>query len=72
MGVSPIIYVPCRCKLSAQKEEKMNQLMLVLLVLAAILYIVGGLSRFFRFQITGHDPTVWWRASMGLLGLAFP
>jgi hypothetical protein len=50
----------------------MNQLMLVLFVLAAILYIVGGLSRFFRSQITGHDPTVWWRASMGLLGLAFP
>ncbi len=46
----------------------MNQLALVLLVLAAVSYVVGGLSRFFKFQIAGHDPTVWWRGSMGLLG----
>ena len=24
----------------------------------------------FQFQITGHDPTVWWRGSMGLLGFS--
>ena len=29
---------------------------------------LGRLSRFFEIQITGHDTTVWWRASMGLLG----
>ena len=48
----------------------MNQLALVLLVLAALLYIVSGLSRFFKFHIAGHDPTVWWRGSMGLLGFS--
>ena len=46
----------------------MNQVILVLLVLAALSYLVGGLSRVFKFQIAGHDPTVWWRGSMGLLG----
>jgi hypothetical protein len=46
----------------------MNQMPLVLLILAAILFVVGGLSRFFKFQIGGHDATVWWRGSMGLLG----
>ena len=48
----------------------MTQLIHVLLVLAAILYVVSGLSRFFKFQIAGHDPTVWWRGSMGLLGFS--
>lgn len=48
----------------------MNQLIHLLLVLAAVLYLVSGLSRFFKFQILGHDPTVWWRGSMGLLGFA--
>ncbi len=48
----------------------MNQLILVLLVLAAILYILSGLSRLFKFSIAGHDPTVWWRGSMGLLGFS--
>ena len=48
----------------------MNQLILVLLVLAAVLYVVSGLSRFFKFQIAAHDPTVWWRGSMGLLGFS--
>jgi hypothetical protein len=48
----------------------MNQLILVLLVLAAILYILSGSSRLFKFPIAGHDPTVWWRGSMGLLGFS--
>ena len=48
----------------------MHQLILVLLVLAAILYVLSALSRFFKFQIAGHDPTVWWRGSMGLLGFS--
>jgi hypothetical protein len=48
----------------------MNQLIVVLLVLAAILYILGGLSRFFKIQITGRDPTVRWLASMSLLGFS--
>ena len=46
----------------------MNQLALALLVVAAVLYVVGGVSRLFKFQIGGQDPTVWWRGSMGLLG----
>ncbi|MBI4461542.1 MAG: hypothetical protein HY653_01425 [Acidobacteria bacterium] len=48
----------------------MDQLIHVLLVLAAILYLVSGLSRFFKFQLLGHDPTVWWRGGMGLLGFS--
>jgi hypothetical protein len=48
----------------------MNQLILVLLVLAAVLYVVSGVSRLFKFQIMGHDPAVWWRGSMGLLGFS--
>ena len=48
----------------------MNSLILVLLILAAILYVLGALSRLFRFQIRGHDPAVWWRGSMGLLGFS--
>ena len=48
----------------------MTQLIHVLLVLAAVLYVVGGLSRFFKFQIAGHEPTVWWRGAMGLLGFS--
>jgi hypothetical protein len=48
----------------------MNQLILVLLVLALVLYIVSGLSRFLKFQLLGHDPTVWWPGSMGLLGFS--
>ncbi|MFQ5926670.1 MAG: hypothetical protein ACE5MH_04465 [Terriglobia bacterium] len=46
------------------------ELITPLLVLAAVLFVVGGLSRFFKFQILGHDPTVWWRGSMGLLGFS--
>lgn len=48
----------------------MHQLALALLILAAVLYLLSGLSRFFKFQIMGHDPTVWWRGSMGLLGFS--
>jgi phosphatidylserine synthase len=48
----------------------MNQLIQLLLVLAAVLYVVSGLSRFLKFQIMGHDPTVWFRGSMGLLGFS--
>jgi hypothetical protein len=39
-----------------------------LIVVAAVGYVVGGLSRVFKFQVMGHDPTVWWRGAMGLLG----
>jgi hypothetical protein len=48
----------------------MNQLTVILLVLSAILYLLGVSSRAFKFQIAGHDPTVWWRGSMGLLGFS--
>ncbi len=48
----------------------MNQLIHALLVAAVILYLVSGFSRFFKFQIAGHDPAVWWRGSMGLLGFS--
>lgn len=48
----------------------MNQLIHVLLLLSALLFVVGGLSRFFKFQLLGHEPTVWWRGSMGFLGFS--
>jgi len=48
----------------------MTQLTHVLLVLAAVLYVLSGLSRFLKFQVLGHDPTVWWRGAMGLLGFS--
>lgn len=48
----------------------MNLLILVLLILAAVLYVLAAASRLFRFQIMGHDPAVWWRGSMGLLGFS--
>jgi hypothetical protein len=48
----------------------MNQLIFALLVLAAVLYLVGGVSRLLKFQLLGHDATVWWRGSMGLLGFS--
>lgn len=62
-------YAPWQARL-ARREIAMNQLILVLLILAALLYVVSGLSRFFKFQIAGHDPTVWWRGSMGLMGFS--
>ena len=48
----------------------MNQLIMALLVLSAIFFVLGGLSRFLRFQILGHEPTVWWRGSMSFLGFS--
>lgn len=50
--------------------KTMNQLIWALLVIAAVLYLLSGVSRFFKFQIAGHDPTIWWRGSMGLLGFS--
>src|SRR2546422_6982184 len=46
------------------EDDIMNQLIMALLVLSAIFFVLGGLSRFLRFQILGHEPTVWWRGSM--------
>jgi len=48
----------------------MDIVILVLLILAAVLYLVSAASRFFKFQIMGFEPTIWWRGSMGLLGFA--
>ena len=48
----------------------MDVVILALLVLAVILFVLGGLSRFLKFQIIGHEPTVWWRGSMGFLGFS--
>lgn len=48
----------------------MDVVILALLVLAVVLFVLGGLSRFLKFQIIGHEPTVWWRGSMGFLGFS--
>lgn len=48
----------------------MNLVIQGLLVVAAVSFVLGGLSRFFKFQIMGHEPTVWWRGSMGFLGFS--
>jgi hypothetical protein len=48
----------------------MNQLIMVLIILAAVLFVISALSRFFKFQIMGHEPTIWWRGSVGLLGFS--
>ncbi len=48
----------------------LNQLTVALLILAAVAFLVGGLSRFLKFQIAGHDPAVWWRGSVGFLGFS--
>jgi hypothetical protein len=48
----------------------MNQLILVLFILAAVLFVVGVFSRAFKYQIMGHEPTIWWRGSVGLLGFS--
>src|SRR5437667_9555964 len=47
------------------EDDIMNQLIMALLVLSAIFFVLGGLSRFLRFQILGHEPTVWWRDRFG-------
>jgi len=46
----------------------LDQAIHVLLVLSAVSFLMGGASRFLKFQILGQEPTVWWRGSMGLLG----
>jgi hypothetical protein len=48
----------------------MNQLILVLIILAAVLFVVDALSRAFKYQIMGYEPTIWWRGSVGLLGFS--
>lgn len=48
----------------------MHHLILVLIILAAVLFVIAVLTRFLKFQIMGHEPTVWWRGSMGLLGFS--
>jgi hypothetical protein len=45
----------------------LNQLILVLIILAAVLFLIALFSRFLKFQIMGHEPTIWWRGSIGLL-----
>jgi len=47
------------------RKGRLNQLAFVLLILAAIVYV--GLS-LVQIRGRGHDPTVWWRGSTGLLG----
>jgi hypothetical protein len=48
----------------------MNQLIVILIILAAVLFVVGVFSRGFKYQIMGHEPTIWWRGSVGLLGFS--
>ena len=48
----------------------MDTLILVLIIVAAVLYLIAVLSRFLKFQILGHEPTIWWRGSVGLLGFS--
>jgi hypothetical protein len=48
----------------------MNQVIQLLIILAAVLFVVGVYSRVFKYQIMGHEPTIWWRGSVGLLGFS--
>jgi len=48
----------------------MHTLILVLIIAAAVLFVIGVITRCFKFQIMGHEPTIWWRGSMGLLGFS--
>ena len=48
----------------------MEQVITVLLILSAVCFVIGCLSRFLKFQIMGHEPTIWWRGSMSLLGFS--
>ncbi|MGA2301963.1 MAG: hypothetical protein ABSG77_14865 [Candidatus Acidiferrum sp.] len=48
----------------------MHQLILVLIILAAVLFVIAALTRVFKFQIMGHEPTIWWRGSVGLLAFS--
>jgi len=48
----------------------MHQLILVLIILAAVLFVIAALTRVFKFQIMGHEPTIWWSGSVGLLAFS--
>ncbi len=48
----------------------MMQLIYVLMVIAVICFVLGGLSRFLKFQIASHDPVIWWRGGMAFLGFS--
>ncbi|HEY4683093.1 MAG TPA: hypothetical protein VIH17_07565 [Candidatus Acidoferrales bacterium] len=48
----------------------MMQLIYVLMVIAAVCFFLGGLSRFLKFQIGSHDPVIWWRGGMAFLGFS--
>jgi hypothetical protein len=48
----------------------MMQLIYLLMVVAAIFFVLGGLSRFLKFQIGTHDPVIWWRGGIAFLGFA--
>ena len=41
-----------------ERIEVMNQLILVLIILAAVLFVVDALSRAFKYQIMGYEPTI--------------
>jgi hypothetical protein len=43
-------------------------IILVLMILAAVLFLIAAVTRVGKFQILGHEPTIWWRGSIGLLG----
>lgn len=49
----------------------MNWVILALLILAATSFVIGGLSRFLKFKVMGHEPTTWWHGSVGFLGFSF-
>jgi uncharacterized membrane protein HdeD (DUF308 family) len=46
----------------------MHHLILVLMILAAVLFLIAAVTRVCKFQVLGHEPTIWWRGSIGLLG----
>ncbi len=48
----------------------MMQLIYLLGVIAVIFFVLGGLSRFLKFQIGSHDPVIWWRGGMAFLGFS--
>jgi len=49
----------------------MKQLVIVLVVLAAIAFIAGTIARFLLGgPLMGHEPVVYWRGSIGLLAFA--
>jgi len=48
----------------------MHQLILVLIILQQCSFVIAALTRFLKFQILGHEPTILWRGSVGLLGFS--